>query len=235
MRRWETIRSGSQDVSPFEVDEALLLHPDVEEAVTFPVPDAKFGESVASAVVIRAGAQIGAKDLKWFAYTHLASHKIPQRIIVLDSIPRVERRNMARALRIEPVQFSARVSKIKGGMGAPLFVIGAGDDFKSNSLRPVYAIREPEFAQLPPPHTVEHVAAECIHAMRRIRPTGPFVLGATNESRDVAFEMARQLELSAERVEFVAIYRSSAPPRELRYDRRHLWAGRTVDGGLARV
>ena len=49
----EIINRGGEKVAPQEVDEVLLEHPAVAEAVTFAVPHATLGEDVASAVVLR--------------------------------------------------------------------------------------------------------------------------------------------------------------------------------------
>jgi hypothetical protein len=222
------------EIAPAEVDEVLLSHPAVDQAVTFPVPDAKFGECVAVVVVLRPGAKVRPRDLKWFAFTHLASHKIPQRIVMLDSIPRVARRALARLLGFRERFQPSRVFPIQpDGIGEPLFVIG---DAAVRSDRPVFGIREPDPAELPPPHTLEHAAAECVHALRRFQPEGPYALAASEASRSLALEMARQIEQTGERIEFVALVRSkSTAPRMLAYDRRHSWTGRTVNAGLARV
>ena len=98
---------------------------------------------------------------------------------------------MARVLGLHSSDLSAHVWRIKNGVGAALFIVGASEDFQADSRRPIFGIREPDVAQIPPPHTVEHVAAECIHAIRRLQPEGPYALGATNTRRDVALEMTR--------------------------------------------
>ncbi len=235
MRRKDTIRNGAMLVSPAEVDAVLLLYPDVEQAATFPVPDAKFGESVASVVVPRAGISIDLRRLKWFLSTHLAAHKVPQRIVVAESIPAVASHDMACALGLNAATPSAGIWAMQSGIGEPLFVVGASGDSFIETARPVFGIRAPDLAQLPPPHTVEHVAAECVVAMRRAQPEGPYALGATDASRDVAFEMARQIEQTGERVDFVALFKSDGLQTKLPYDRRHSWTGRTIDVSLARV
>jgi hypothetical protein len=222
-------------VYPFEVEEALLAHPDVDEAVSFPVPDAKFGASVAAAVVLRSGANVRTRDLKWFAFTHLASYKVPQRLIVMDAIPKVDREALAQILGLARGTPSATIIPIRtDGSGSPIFVVGEADGSRLRTHRSVYRI---DLSQLAPPHTVEHAAAECVHAVRRVQPEGPYTLAAAEGARSVAIEMARQLEQAAEYVEFVALLKSGGrgPQRELRYDRRHSWPGRTIDAHLAGV
>ena len=54
----EIINRGGEKVSPREVDEVLMDHPAVQQAVTFAMPHAKLGEEVAAAVVVREGAPL---------------------------------------------------------------------------------------------------------------------------------------------------------------------------------
>ena len=49
----ELINRGGEKISPLEVDAALLEHPAVAEAVSFAAPDAKYGEEVHAAVVLK--------------------------------------------------------------------------------------------------------------------------------------------------------------------------------------
>ena len=49
----DVIKRGGQKVAPAEVEEALLGHPDVVEAVVFSIPHRRLGEDVAAAVVLR--------------------------------------------------------------------------------------------------------------------------------------------------------------------------------------
>lgn len=96
----EIINRGGEKISPREIDEVLLAHPAVAEAVAFAVPHATLGETVAAAVVLRKDAQAGETDLRQFAGSRLADFKVPGRILFLDAIPRgptgkVQRVNLA--------------------------------------------------------------------------------------------------------------------------------------------
>ena len=51
----ELINRGGEKISPREIDEVLLAHPAVSEAVSFGVPHPTWGEEVAAAVVLREG------------------------------------------------------------------------------------------------------------------------------------------------------------------------------------
>lgn len=94
----ELINRGGEKVSPLEVDAVLLEHPAVAEAVSFGVPDAKYGEEVHAAVVLKGTAT--AADLQAFCRERLADFKVPKQIHVADAVPRtatgkVQRRHVA--------------------------------------------------------------------------------------------------------------------------------------------
>jgi len=83
----EIINRGGEKISPREVDEALLSHSSVEQAVTFGVRHPTLGEEVAAAVVLRPHAQTSVSELKQFIATTLADFKVPRQIVFIDTIP----------------------------------------------------------------------------------------------------------------------------------------------------
>ena len=78
------IRSGEK-ISPREIDETLLTHPSVAEAVAFGAPHPTYGEVPSAAVVLRAPAKPA--DLIAHCRAHLASFKCPKVIHIVDEIP----------------------------------------------------------------------------------------------------------------------------------------------------
>jgi acyl-CoA synthetase (AMP-forming)/AMP-acid ligase II len=84
----EIINRGGEKVAPLEVDEALMAHPAVNQAVTFAMPHKLLGEEVAAAVVLRAGASAGEREIADFLATRLAAFKVPRRILILEEIPK---------------------------------------------------------------------------------------------------------------------------------------------------
>jgi oxalate---CoA ligase len=84
----ELINRGGEKISPREIDEALLEHPAVAEAVAFGVPHESLGEHVAAAVVLRAGIAVNEVFLRQFLSERLASHKVPSQIVIVTEIPR---------------------------------------------------------------------------------------------------------------------------------------------------
>jgi acyl-CoA synthetase (AMP-forming)/AMP-acid ligase II len=96
----ELINRGGEKISPREIDETLLTHPAVAEAVCFGVPDAKYGEEVAAAVVLCKDAS--ATDLITHCRERLAAFKVPKTIYLVTQIPRtatgkIQRRAVATA------------------------------------------------------------------------------------------------------------------------------------------
>jgi acyl-CoA synthetase (AMP-forming)/AMP-acid ligase II len=84
----EIINRGGEKVSPREVDEVLLEHPAVAQAVAFAMPHDRLGEEVAAAVVLREGASADERELREHAARHLADFKLPKTILIMADIPK---------------------------------------------------------------------------------------------------------------------------------------------------
>ena len=84
----EIINRGGEKISPREVDEVLLEHPAVNQAVTFAIPHEKLGEEVAAAVVLNDGQMLSESEIRAFAGEYLAGFKVPKQVVILDDIPK---------------------------------------------------------------------------------------------------------------------------------------------------
>ena len=84
----EIINRGGEKISPREIDEVLLDHPAVAQAVTFALPHPKLGEDVAAAIVLKDGAEASERELKDFAALRLAAFKVPRKIVLVSEIPK---------------------------------------------------------------------------------------------------------------------------------------------------
>ena len=101
----EMINRGGEKIGPREIDEVLLSHPDVAEAVAFGVPHPGWGEEVAAAIVLKEGtdAAAGEASVMAFCKERLADFKCPKKIYVTSAIPRtatgkIQRGAVAKAL-----------------------------------------------------------------------------------------------------------------------------------------
>jgi acyl-CoA synthetase (AMP-forming)/AMP-acid ligase II len=84
----ELINRGGEKISPREIDEVLLTHPAIAEAVCFGVPHGTWGEEVAAAVVLREATTASEADLLAFCKERLADFKRPKQIHITQTIPR---------------------------------------------------------------------------------------------------------------------------------------------------
>jgi acyl-CoA synthetase (AMP-forming)/AMP-acid ligase II len=82
----EMINRGGEKISPREIDEVLLAHPSVAEAVCFGAPHPTWGEEVAAAVQLKE--PVSEADLLAFCKERLADFKRPKKIHITDAIPR---------------------------------------------------------------------------------------------------------------------------------------------------
>ena len=87
-RRKEIINRAGEKIAPREVDEALLSHPSVAQAVAFAVPDPLVGEEVVAAVVLQPAAAVTERALRQHVAGQLAAFKIPRHILFVDEIPK---------------------------------------------------------------------------------------------------------------------------------------------------
>ncbi|MDH6135331.1 acyl-CoA synthetase (AMP-forming)/AMP-acid ligase II [Kitasatospora sp. MAA4] len=82
----EMINRGGEKVSPYEVEEALLRHPAVRQAVAFGVPDEVFTEKVVALVVLHEGRSADEPVLRAHSVAQLAPFKVPARIMVREEL-----------------------------------------------------------------------------------------------------------------------------------------------------
>jgi acyl-CoA synthetase (AMP-forming)/AMP-acid ligase II len=97
----ELINRGGEKISPREIDDVLLTHSAVAEAVCFGIPDRVYGEAVAAAVVLKDSATEA--ELIAHCRSSLSDFKCPKVIHIVDAIPRgatgkIQRRNVAAAI-----------------------------------------------------------------------------------------------------------------------------------------
>ena len=84
----ELINRGGEKISPREVDDLLMTHPAVAQAVTFALPHDKLGEEVAAAIVLREGQNATERELRDFVSARLADFKVPRKVVFLAEIPK---------------------------------------------------------------------------------------------------------------------------------------------------
>ena len=87
-RRDDMIITGGLNVYPAEVENMIYSYPGVQETIVFAIPDSKRGQVLGAAVVARPGSQVSERELLLFLRANLANFKVPDRIVVRESLPR---------------------------------------------------------------------------------------------------------------------------------------------------
>ena len=84
----ELIIKGGENIAPREIDEALYSHPDVIEAAAFARPCDIYGERVEAAVKLRAGSSVSSDQLLEICIKRLGAFKSPDRVYLLNDLPK---------------------------------------------------------------------------------------------------------------------------------------------------
>lgn len=113
----ELILTGGFNVYPRIVEEAICLHPAVDEAAVGGVANDHRGEKVVAFVKLKAGQSVGTLELRTFLQDHLASFEIPRKIEFRDDLPKtfigkVDKKVLLAELEARPS------TSVKRGVGA---------------------------------------------------------------------------------------------------------------------
>ncbi|MFJ7751707.1 long-chain-fatty-acid--CoA ligase [Arthrobacter sp. NPDC097144] len=84
----ELIITGGFNVSPTEVEEALMRHESIADAAVVGIGRASGGEDVVAAVVLKEDAHFHPEDLREYVRNELAAYKVPRRIVQIPDLPR---------------------------------------------------------------------------------------------------------------------------------------------------
>src|SRR5437660_8273579 len=88
-RKKDIIIRGGENLSSQEIEAVMSRHPAVSEAAAVAWPDQRYGERVCAFVVVRGGASLTLEDVRHhFAAFGVAPHKTPERLEVVQDLPR---------------------------------------------------------------------------------------------------------------------------------------------------
>jgi long-chain acyl-CoA synthetase len=98
----DVIVRGGENISPGEIEDVLLTHPDVADVAVVAMPDEQWGEGVAAAVVLKPGAKANVTELQELVKGKLRSSRVPQKILFKDALPYNETgKVLRRVIRLE--------------------------------------------------------------------------------------------------------------------------------------
>mgnify|MGYP005750634249 FL=1 len=78
---------GGENVYPAEIEEFLTTHPDISQAQVFGLPDPKYGEEVATWVILRPGASMTDEGLRDWCRGKIAHYKVPRYVRFVTEMP----------------------------------------------------------------------------------------------------------------------------------------------------
>ncbi len=107
----DVIVRGGENISPGEVEDALIGHPDVLDAGVVGLPDDDWGERIAAAVVAAPGRTPDPAFLQGWVRSRLRSSKTPSTVDVVDTLPYNDNGKLMR--RILREQLSSRTSELQ--------------------------------------------------------------------------------------------------------------------------
>ena len=86
-RSKDVIIRGGANVSPREIEEALLGDPRIREAAVIGLPDEYYGETVCACVIPKPGAAPTGDEIRAWLAARIAAYKVPSRVVLLDEFP----------------------------------------------------------------------------------------------------------------------------------------------------
>ena len=94
----DIIIRGGENISAVELEDILSTHQAVADVAVVGVPDERLGERVCAVVVLRPGARLTLDDVVAHLRTHhVATHKLPEQLEVVASLPRTASGKLAKA------------------------------------------------------------------------------------------------------------------------------------------
>ncbi len=100
----DMIRRGGENVAPKEIEDIIHGHPDVAQAVAYPVPDPLYIQEAKVIVIAKPGKTVSAQDIWDWCEPRMAKYKVPRYVEFRDSVPTSgSGRAQKTELRAEPI------------------------------------------------------------------------------------------------------------------------------------
>jgi acyl-CoA synthetase (AMP-forming)/AMP-acid ligase II len=109
----DVIVRGGENLSPGEIEDVLLQHPAIREAVVLGVPDQDWGEVVAAVVVPHEGQHIDEAEVRAWVTERLRSSRAPSIVELRDQLPYNETGKVLR--RVLKPELARRADTATGG------------------------------------------------------------------------------------------------------------------------
>ena len=87
-RSKDVIKSGGEWISSVDLENALMAHPDVQEAAVVGIPDEKWSERPLASIVLREGASVQPAELRDFLAKSVAKWQLPDAWTFIEAVPK---------------------------------------------------------------------------------------------------------------------------------------------------
>ena len=86
-RAKEMIIRGGENLSPVEIENYLLMHPDIAEAAVIGLPDAHYGEEVCAVLRASHSAHASPEDIRAWVSERISRWKVPRYVVFVEAMP----------------------------------------------------------------------------------------------------------------------------------------------------
>jgi fatty-acyl-CoA synthase len=86
-RAKDMIIRGGENVYPREIEEFLYTHPEISDVQVYGVPDEKYGEQIAAAIIRKRGSSLTEDEVREFCRENIARYKIPEYVDFVEDYP----------------------------------------------------------------------------------------------------------------------------------------------------
>ena len=83
----DMIIRGGENIYPREIEEFLYTHPEISDVQVYGVPDEKYGERVAAAIIKKKDASLTEEDVKEYCRENIAHYKVPEYVDFVEEYP----------------------------------------------------------------------------------------------------------------------------------------------------
>jgi fatty-acyl-CoA synthase len=84
----DMIKTGGENVASREVEEAIYLHPGVEEVAVVGLNHPRWVEAVTAVIKLKAGATATEAEITEHCKSNLSSFKVPKKVIFVEGLPK---------------------------------------------------------------------------------------------------------------------------------------------------
>ena len=86
-RAKDMVVRGGENIYPREIEEFLYTHPDISDVQVYGIPDERYGEQIAAAVIKKKGSSATEEDIKEFCRENIARYKVPEYVDFVEEYP----------------------------------------------------------------------------------------------------------------------------------------------------